>query len=161
MTEGHFYCIDDQYFIDFPDSKLMKNKEKLDGNSHDRPCFCAFLDANTNLYWMIPFSSKVSKFRAIYNRKVSINGFCDTIIFGEVLGHEKAFLIQNMCPITSKYIKNKYLDAKGNPVQVPGDFEKKLIKQAKTVLYKQRKGFNLIFPDVLSIEKKLLDQINT
>ena len=30
---------------------------------------------------------------------------CDTIVFGEVLGHEKAFLIQNMCPITEKYMK--------------------------------------------------------
>ena len=28
MDKGHFYYINDQYFIDFPDTMLMKNKEK-------------------------------------------------------------------------------------------------------------------------------------
>jgi hypothetical protein len=26
---GHFYCLKDQYFIDFPDPMLMRNREKL------------------------------------------------------------------------------------------------------------------------------------
>ena len=55
---------------------------------------------------MIPFSSQVSKFKGIYNKKMQKYNRCDTIVFGEVLGHEKAFLIQNMCPITEKYTKN-------------------------------------------------------
>lgn len=42
MEIGHFYYIDDQYFIDFPDAYLMKNKENIDGETHDRPCFYAF-----------------------------------------------------------------------------------------------------------------------
>lgn len=84
-------------------------------------------------------------------------GKCDTITFGEVLGHEKAFLIQNMCPITSKYIKNEYIDSVANiPVRVNGAFEKELIEKAKKVLTLQRKGIKLIFPDVLAIEKELL-----
>ena len=49
---------------------------------------------------MIPFSSQTSKFKGIYNKKMQKYHRCDTIVFGEVLGHEKAFLIQNMCPIT-------------------------------------------------------------
>ena len=83
MEIGHFYYIDDQYFKDFPDPYLMQNK-----------------DSNTQLFWMIPFSSQVSKFKGIYNKKMQKYHRCDTIVFGEVLGHEKAFLIQNMCPIT-------------------------------------------------------------
>ena len=39
MEIGHFYYIDDQYFKDFPDSYLMQNKEKVNGQLHDRPCF--------------------------------------------------------------------------------------------------------------------------
>ena len=27
MRTGHFYYIEDQYFIDFPDDKLMRNKD--------------------------------------------------------------------------------------------------------------------------------------
>ena len=67
MKTGHFYYINDQYFVDFPDPYLMKNKETIDGQAHDRPCFYAFLDVSTNLYWMIPFSSQIDKFR-LYNK---------------------------------------------------------------------------------------------
>lgn len=158
MDIGHFYYIDDQYFIDFPDPFLMTNKEAINGKPHNRPCFYAFLDSGTGLYWMIPFSSQVAKFRGYYNSKIQKYKKCDTIDFGFVLGHEKAFLIQNMCPITSKYILNEYCDATANvPVRIDGKFEQTLIEKARRVLALQRKGVKLIFPDVLSIEAKLLN----
>lgn len=136
MDKGHFYYINDQYFIDFPDPMLMNNKEAVNGQAHDRPCFYAFKDTNTGLYWMIPISSQVSK-----------------------LGKEKTFLIQNMCPITSSYIKNEYVNSMANvPVRIDGVFEHMLLDKAKRVLALQRKGVKLIFPDVLSIEAKLLKQ---
>lgn len=158
MNSGHFYYITDQYFVDFPDQYLMKNKETINNQSHDRPCFYAFEDTSTNLFWMIPFSSQVQKYRKYYNSKIEKYKKCDTIAFGEVLGHEKAFLIQNMCPITEYYIKNEYYDSVSNlPVRINGVFEKELIEKAKRVLALQRKGIKLIFPDVLSIEEKLLN----
>ena len=159
MNEGHFYFIDDQYFIDFPDDKLMSNKETINGQVHDRPCFYAFQDNNTGLYWMIPFSSRVSKFRGHYNSKISKYGRCDTIVFGCVLGHEKAFLIQNMCPITTQYIKNEYLD-NGTliPVRIDRRTESELVTKAKRVLTLERSGIHLIFPDVLRIEQELLSR---
>lgn len=159
MDKGHFYYINDQYFIDFPDTYLMQNKETINGQVHDRPCFYAFADVNTGLFWMIPFSSQVSKYRGYYNQKMQKYNRCDTITFGEVLGHEKAFLIQNMCPITPQYIKNKYIDSQANvPVRLNGVFERELIDKAKRVLALQRKGVKLIFPDVLKIESKLLNK---
>lgn len=157
MNTGHFYYIKDQYYIDFPDDKLMRNKERVNGQPHDRPCFYAFKDESTGLYWMIPFSSQVEKFRGYYNSKIARYGKCDTIAFGEVLGFEKAFLIQNMCPITEKYIKNEYIDSRASvPVRIDGRFETELISKAKRVLALQRKGVKLVFPDVLKIEKELL-----
>lgn len=128
MEIGHFYYITDQYFIDFPDQYLMKNKETVNGQVHDRPCFYTFQNQSTGLYWMIPFSSQVSKFKKIFNDKIQKYRRCDTIVFGEVLGHEKAFLIQNMCPITPLYMKNEYIDGKTNiPVRVNGALEKELL----------------------------------
>lgn len=157
MDFGHFYYLTDQYFIDFPDPCLMQNKENINGQVHDRPCFYAFQEAGTGLYWMIPFSSQVSKFRKIYNEKVAKFHRCDTIAFGKILGHEKAFLIQNMCPVSPKYIKNEYIDSNSRqPVRIDGRFEKELVAKASRVLMLQRKGKKLIFPDVLSIEQKLL-----
>ncbi len=158
MNNGHFYYISDQYFEDFPDPFLMKNKETVDGQVHDRPCFYAFKDVNHNLFWMIPVSSKVLKYEIIYRKKIAKYNSCDTIVFGNVMGHKKAFLIQNMCPITEKYIKNEYIDRLANsPVKVAGNFEKELIFKAKKVLLLQQKGIKLIFPDIFSIEAKLLN----
>jgi hypothetical protein len=135
MNKGNFYFLNDQYFIDFPDRYLMKNKETVNGITHDRPCFYAFKDPNTSLYWMIPFSSRVAKFKDIYSKKIAKHGLCDTIVFGKVLGHEKAFLIQNMCPVTKQYINNEYIDPKGNvPVRVDGVLEKELLTKAKKVI---------------------------
>jgi hypothetical protein len=159
MNNGHFYYINDQYFLDFPDPRLMKNQENHYGQAHDRPCFYAFKDAKTGLFWMIPISSRLSKYKAHYNKKLIKFGKCDTIAFGDVIGHKKAFLIQNMCPLTKKYIKNEYIDSVANiPVRIDGISEKNIISKARKVLALQRSRVNLIFPDVLKIEAELLKQ---
>ncbi len=156
MEAGRFYFITDEYFVNFPDPKLMKNREIVAGASHDRPCYCAFRDSSTGLYWMVPFSSRVAKFKQIYQQKIHQRGVCDTIIFGKVLGYEKAFLIQNMCPVTPDYVKNEYMDTvSGVAVRLNGAFEGKLIQKARKVLALQRSGVRLIFPDVLKIEGEL------
>lgn len=38
MNTRHFYFINEQYFIDFPDPYLMQNKETVNGQTHNRPC---------------------------------------------------------------------------------------------------------------------------
>lgn len=159
LNQGHFYYLDDQYFIDFPDDKLMLNKEMINGQPHDRPCFYSFQDFKTGLYWMIPFSSQVNKYRIHYNKKVQRYGRCDTIVFYTVLGYEKAFLLQNMCPVIEKYIKSEYLEKKSlKPIRIQNNLENDLISKAQRVLTLHRNGKNLIFPDVLKIEQQLLQQ---
>ena len=72
MDNGHFYFINDQYFKDFPDPYLMQNKETVNGQIHNRPCFLAFEDSShKGLFWMIPFSSQTNKFHTIYKSKIS------------------------------------------------------------------------------------------
>mgnify|MGYP006981308046 CR=1 FL=1 len=67
-------------------------------------------------------------------------------------------MIKNMCPLTENYMKHEYLDSVANiPVRVDGRLEKELKDKAGKVLALQRKGAKLIFPDVLSIEKELLN----
>jgi len=161
MEIGKFYFLTEQYFLDFPDANLMSNQETVKGIARDRPCFFAYYDDKSKLYWLIPFSSRVNKFTTIYNQKVRKYGKCDTIVFGKVLGHDKAFLIQNMCPVLPEYIKNEYYDSTNTiPVKVNGVLEKELITKAKKVLVLQRKGIKLIFPDVLKIEKELIKKLN-
>ncbi|WP_394586155.1 type III toxin-antitoxin system CptIN family toxin [Clostridium perfringens] len=149
--------------LQFRDKKLMKNKEIINGKVHNRPAYFSFLDPRTNIYWFIPISSQVSKYERIYNNKIrkSPKSECDTIVFGYVLGKKKAFLIQNMCPVTPKYINNLYIDnATGQDVCINPKLKKELTKKAKKVLHLTRTGFDsLIFPDVLSIEKALIEQM--
>ena len=160
MDEKHFYFLDDQYFIDFPDEFLMQNKETINGTDHDRPCFYAFKDShNPDIYWMIPFSSRVAKFQKIYNDKMSKFGKCDTIVFADILGHKKAFLIQNICPVTSNYIKNEYIDSTG-PVRLSKNKEQELQQKAKRVLALVDRGYkNLVFPDIIKIKTQLIENL--
>ena len=157
MNIGHFYFLKPQYFLDFPNPQFMSNRQENDTQEHKRPCFCAFSEDN-NIYWLIPISSKVNKFEKVYQNKIERYGKCDTIDFCHILGRKKAVLIQNMCPVTKKYILNAYLDPHNNPVQLCDKVRKRIIHKAKKVLVLQRKGIDLIFGDVLEINKALSNQ---
>lgn len=155
MNAGHFYFIKEEFFDDFSEPLLMKNREETNNKSGKRPCYYAFKDSKADLFWMIPISSKVEKYKAQYLKKMKINNRCDTIAFGNVLGHEKAFLIQNMFPIIEDYIDAEYFDRNSQAVRVEGNFEKSLLKKARKVLMLERQGIKLIFPDILLMELEL------
>ena len=152
MELKHFYFISDNFYEDFPDPALMKNKE----DEHGRPCFLAIQD-DDGLFWMIPISSKVSKFETIYARKTKNGRRCDTIAFAEVLGNKRAFLIQNMFPIIEKYISGEYCQhSTGNPVMISEIEAKEILQKFKRVLALVKQGnTKLIFPNILQIAKAL------
>ena len=64
--EGYVYHIKDEYFEKVKDDKLMQNKE----NGAYRPTFYCLRDEKTGLFWMVPLSSRVNKFQAIYDKQV-------------------------------------------------------------------------------------------
>ena len=152
MILKHFYFISDIFYEDFPDPALMKNKEE----GHGRPCFLAIQD-DDGLYWMIPISSKVEKFKAIYKHKTQNGKRCDTICFANVLGNERAFLIQNMFPITEKYISGEYCQhSTGNPVMISEIEAKEILERFKRVLALVKQGnTKLVFPNILEIARTL------
>ena len=159
MLHGHFYFLKQEYFDDFPDPFLMSNKESIDGESHNRPCFYAFADdTHPELFWLIPVSSKVEKYQRVYDKKIAKYRHCDTIAIGNFLGDKTAFLIQNMCPATEEYISEEYV-RNNIPAAIASNFEADIIAKARRVLALQRHGHNLIFPDVLTIEAKLIDKL--
>lgn len=134
----------------------MQNKETIDGAVHNRPCYYAIEDINTGLYWLVPISSQVDKYKKIHQKKIEKYGYCDTLVFGIVLGKEKAFLIQNAFPASDEYINNLYYDNSGILVSASDKTMKEVVVSLKNVLKKLRKGRNVIFPDSLKIEKELL-----
>ena len=160
MKTDSFYFLKGQYFTDFPDPRLMKNHERTETGLHERPCFFCMRDKkDQDILWMIPISSKIAKFNKVMASKIDRYGKCDTIVMGKVLGNETAFLLQNMCPVTDKYIDHEYT-SNGKPIQLPEGLKNELHEKAERVLetytFRSKK---VIFPDVEKIKSELLSQL--
>ena len=155
MLNAQLYFLSDQYYVDFPDDKLMKNKDVIDGVPHNRPCFYAFPDTkNSEIYWIVPISSKYEKYKQIEQEKIAKYGKCNTIRFGTVLGRNTAFLIQNMCPATEKYLI-AYIDKNNTPVQIDNRIAEDVAKNAREVLGMAKRGAKVVFPDIFKIYTRL------
>ena len=154
-----FYFIKDEFFEDFPDKGLMINREKIDNAVHNRPCFYAYKDIKNGIYWMIPVTSQVEKYRKIYTQKIKKFKLCDNLVFAKFLNKEAVFLIQNIFPITDKYILNQYVDKNGNAVEISYKLSFEIRKKAKHIVRGVRLGIKgLVFPDILKIEEMLIKE---
>ena len=159
MPDAQFYFLSDQYYIDFPDEKLMKNKDTIDGVSHSRPCFFAFPDAaKPEIFWIIPVSSRCEKYKQIEHDKIQKYGRCNTIRFGLLLNRNTAFLIQNMCPTIECYL-TPYTDKNNQPIRIDDRTAADVRRHAQEVLALAKRGAKVIFPDVFTIYRSLEKQL--
>lgn len=100
LETGYVYHIKDEYFRFAKDDKLMRNHE----NGNSRPTYFCIKRGDSKILWFIPMSSKIEKYKNLRNHKIQKSGVCDTIVIGKYRRKESAFLIQNIFPITEKYI---------------------------------------------------------
>lgn len=100
LETGYVYHIKDEYFEFVKDEKLMKNHE----NGSTRPTYFCIKNTDSKVLWFIPMSSKIEKYKKLQEQKIKKNGICDTIVIGKYRRKESVFLIQNIFPITEKYI---------------------------------------------------------
>ena len=153
VTENGFYIISDQFFEDFPDKYLKGNK------TESRPHYYAFRDKRTGLFWVIPMSSRVDKYKQIISRREAMHKPCHILHIAKLdNGEESVFLIQDMFPITEKYVLREYTLG-ANHFKVTSETLAKIInKKAKNVLnlLKRNVKFSPTQPDVLKIERELL-----
>lgn len=137
----------------------MQNKE----NGNKRPCYYCFKSReNDKIIWFIPISTKVYKYKKIYDKKIQKQielgktPSIDTIVFGYVSNTYSTFLIQNMFPVTEEYIEDKYI--KNNvAITLSNKLQQEIIAKANKVLKLYKHGMkNIIFPDIDRILNKLL-----
>ena len=159
MNVGELYFLKDSFKTDFNDTYIMGNKPLQNGKPRDRPYCIGYIDIKTNLFWMIPLSSEIDKYKRIYKTKLQKYRQCDTICFYKVLKDEYAFLIQNMVPVTQQYIKNNYLDSYGMQKKINKFSEKDLTTKTQKILHMIRNGSFKIFTDILRIEQELVKSI--
>lgn len=155
MRKKGFYIIKDKFFEDMSDPYLKQNK------AESRPHYYCFEDTHTGIYWMIPLSSRIVKYRRIIDKKEKSGKHCDTIqIIKLDNNRESVFLIQDMFPITEEYIEREYTIA-GNHLMLTSEHSAKEIeRKSRKVLGMLKRGikFTPTQPDVLSILKKLKEK---
>ncbi len=72
IRQGYSYHIKEEFFDMIQDKYLMSNKE----NGNYRPHFYVIQDRkNPALYWMIPISSQIEKYKKIVESKKKRTGF--------------------------------------------------------------------------------------
>lgn len=152
MKEGMLYFIKDEFYEKYSEFDLLYNKEQIGKQEHNRPCCYLFKYSESNIYWMIPISSKIEKYQREYENAIKKYGMCDNISFGYVLGRKCAFLPQNMFPITEKYILNVYKDSStGKPVKLDEKLIRELNKKARKKIRFNMKGKKLGMTDIVGI----------
>lgn len=93
------------FFDDMEEPYLKGNKE---GN---RPHYYCLEDSVSGLYWMIPLSSRIDKYKKIVENKKKAGKPCDIIHIVKLDDdRESACLLQDMFPITEAYYKKKLME---------------------------------------------------
>lgn len=162
MQAGKLYFVKDEFYKRFKGYGLLENSDILDDKEHGRPCCYLFkyTQEENDIYWLIPISSKVSKYENEYQRAIKKYGKCDNISFGYVLGEKRAFLPQNLFPATEKYIDNIYLDKNTSlPINIPADLMAELNAKARKKIRYNQMGKKLGLSNALGILEELKKDI--
>lgn len=144
---GLAYHIKDEYF------ELVQNcdiKRNFGGRTY--PACCCLNDEEKSIYWMIPMSTKIEKYKRIHDRELDKYGNVMSVVIGEYDGREVAFQIQNMFPIVKKYILHPHT-RNGKTIPV----EKSLLSEIQRKFCDLRrlngKGIACTLTDIRLLEK--------
>ena len=147
MKTGNFYFIKDDYYDRFPNCGLMGNKDADEVGEHGRPCFYCF-EAD-GYFWMVPISSKIEKYTTLYEEKKKRYDEYDGLRFGYVNGQYRAFLIQNVCPVSKEYIDCQYMIENNSvPVTVNGKLASEINGIVRKVIRLNKKGIRIVLTNI-------------
>ena len=103
-------------------------------------------------------STRIEKHQAVRDKQLDKRGECLSIVIGEYDGRQAAFLLQNMFPITEKYLDHIHT-RNGNPVPV----KHSIAQEVRTNMQKRRqliyRGKKVVFPDIERLEKLMLEEL--
>jgi hypothetical protein len=147
-----FYIIQDKFFEDMSDPYLKGNKA---GN---RPHYYCMEDTSTGIFWMIPLSSRIEKYKRIMEKKEKAGKPCDILHIVKMDDdRESAFLIQDIFPITEEYIEREYTIAGNHLILTSEHTAREIEQKARRVIGMLKRGvkFTPTQPDVMAILEKL------
>lgn len=154
LTLCGFYILKDEFFSTINDPNLKNNKKE------NRPFYYCVKECNnlTDIYWMIPMSSRVDKYKNIIATKTAKNKSCDGLYICKLpTGSESVFLIQDILPVTAEYVARAYTLGTNHLILPYQDDVAAIDRRAKKVIQLVKKGIKLTptSPDIVSILSKL------
>jgi len=154
ILTGNLYFVSDEFFEKVQDPYLKINYENT-----KRPHYFAFKDSRTELYWLVPCSSKIDKFERLIQKKREQYKPTDTIKIVKVFDKKTVLLFQDMFPVMEEYIDGQYIKG-GQPVRIADPkVIQELEKNARRIINLLHRGvrFTPTQPDVIKIERMMLE----
>ena len=150
IKENGLCIIADRYFSDFPSIRHMSN------NHENRPYYLV-IRGQGNIFWMVPLSSNVEKYRKKIESDEEKYGNCLYYYIARVKDTDSVFLVGNTIPVTEEYIKKPFT-INGVPFVIEDKQDVKTItSKLRRYLAMVRNGKMKPAVDILGIEKKLLN----
>lgn len=160
MKDNKLYFIKEEYFKKYSNERLSKNKSQDEAGEHNRPCYYAFKE--NEILWMIPISSKCEKYQKLYDKAIARYKTCDAISFVYIKGNRNVALIQNMIPVSEKYIDKIYTYAGTDiPIELNDKNKREINAKARKALRFARIGKSLTLTPILELEKQILNEMNS
>lgn len=156
ILTGSLYFVSDDFFAKVRDPYL-----KINYDYTKRPHYFAFKDSRTDLYWLVPCSSKIEKFERLIQKKKEQHKPTDTIKIVKIFDRKTALLFQDMFPVTAGYIDGQYIKG-GQPVRISDPrLIQELEKNARKIINLLHRGmrFTPTQPDIIRIEKIMLEEL--
>lgn len=119
----------------------------LKGNkSGNRPHYYCLKDEEEGIYWMIPLSSRIDKYKDIIKKRLARKQPCDIIHIAKLDNDkESAFLIQDMFPVTEEYVEREYTIA-GNHLKLTSEHVVREVERKANKVYKLLKNGVVLNP---------------
>ena len=155
IAEGFFYHVKDTYFVFADEPTLMSNYE----NGGYRPHFLAVKDIdNPDIFWMVPVSSRYTKYATEYEKQVKKYKRCTKIVLGKCGSTDAAFLVQNAFPISADYLDHIHT-LQGQPLTLHSTTAKTIVNNLHYNLRLHKKGIKLFFADIDVLYQKVVSHI--
>lgn len=150
LKKGCAYYIDDAFFVDAGDPSLMQNK-----GANKRPLYYCLQDDSTGLLLMVPMSTQIEKYAALYEQKTDRYGRCLTIVLDVFDRKPNAFLLQNVVPLLEKYVVDVH-SRQGIPVPLHGRARDLIESNMREILQLRKAKVPIVFTDIDRITERML-----
>ena len=154
ILTGYIYHIKDEFFDKINAKGLMINHE----NGHARPTYFTIKD--NDILWLVPLSSKISKYQPIIDKKIKKYGACRSIMIREIANKPSVILLQNAFPTLKKYIDHPH-KVNGAPVKVADNLKDEILSNFNYLMALKKQGNNLFFTDIDRIKEQIMEELHS